>query len=58
MGWKEPQTNKELQSFVGLANFYHRMIKGHAAIAAPLTSIMATPWDARNGGDLIAPTAS
>ena len=36
----------QLQSFIGLVNYYSRMIKGYAGIAAPLTAIMAKPWNA------------
>ena len=46
--WKEPQTNKELQSFIGLANYYHRMIERYAEISAPLTDIMAKTWGKSN----------
>ncbi|KAL0168429.1 hypothetical protein M9458_036651, partial [Cirrhinus mrigala] len=37
--WPQPQTLKELQRFLGFANFYRRFIRGYSVIAAPLTSM-------------------
>ncbi|KAI2644696.1 Retrotransposon-like protein 1 [Labeo rohita] len=37
--WPQPQTLKELQRFLGFANFYRRFIRGYSIIAAPLTSM-------------------
>jgi len=38
-GWKEPQNVKEVQSFLGLANYYRRFIKSFAKLATPLTNL-------------------
>ncbi|XP_075101937.1 putative mitochondrial protein AtMg00860 [Nicotiana tabacum] len=35
--WEAPTKVPELQSFLGLANYYRRFIFGYSAIAAPLT---------------------
>ncbi|XP_027351223.1 uncharacterized protein LOC113862333 [Abrus precatorius] len=35
--WERPKTATEIHSFVGLAGYYRRFIKGVAKIAAPLT---------------------
>lgn len=37
--WPRPQGKKDVQSFIGFANFYRRFIKGFSEIAAPLTSL-------------------
>lgn len=41
--WPPPRTTKTLHSFLGLAEFYRRFIKGYATIAAPL--VKATTID-------------
>ena len=35
--WSEPSKLKELRSFLGLANYYRRFIKGYSKVVAPLT---------------------
>ncbi|KAL0163661.1 hypothetical protein M9458_039414, partial [Cirrhinus mrigala] len=37
--WPRPQTLKELQRFLGFANFYRRFIYSFSQVAAPLTSL-------------------
>lgn len=36
----QPNTVKELQRFLGFANFYQRFIKNYSITAAPLTSLL------------------
>jgi Reverse transcriptase (RNA-dependent DNA polymerase) len=44
--WKIPQTKKELQSFLGFANYYWRFIEGYSNIVKPLTTLTGkTPWN-------------
>ncbi|KAL0170543.1 hypothetical protein M9458_035139, partial [Cirrhinus mrigala] len=38
--WPQPSTIKELQRFLGFANFYRRFIRNFSTIAAPLTSLL------------------
>ena len=37
--WPTPETVRDIQAFLGLANFYRRFIKGFAGIARPLTDL-------------------
>ncbi len=38
--WPQPTTVKELQRFLGFANFYRRFIRNYSLIASPLTSLL------------------
>jgi len=38
--WPTPTTVRELQVFLGFANFYRRFIAGYSKIAAPMTSLL------------------
>ncbi|KAK3549568.1 hypothetical protein QTP86_004972 [Hemibagrus guttatus] len=38
--WPIPTSVKELQRFMGFANFYHRFIQGFSSITSPLTSLL------------------
>ena len=38
--WPQPSNLKELQRFLGFANFYRRFIKGYSQISAPITSLL------------------
>ena len=35
--WPAPQSRKDLQRFLGFANFYRRFVRGFSSVAAPLT---------------------
>src|SRR5690606_20119807 len=37
--WEEPQNVKDVQSFLGFANFYRRFINGYSRIVASLTNL-------------------
>ena len=45
--WPEPRKVKDIQSFLGFANFYHRFISGYSDIVVPLTRLTRknTPWN-------------
>ncbi|KAK3534931.1 hypothetical protein QTP70_002016 [Hemibagrus guttatus] len=45
--WPRPTTVKELQRFLGFANFYHSFIRNYSITAAPLTSLLKAPWTTR-----------
>ncbi|KAK3556936.1 hypothetical protein QTP70_022432 [Hemibagrus guttatus] len=38
--WPQPGTMKDLQRFLGFANFYRRFISGYSDLTAPLTSLL------------------
>ncbi|KAK3521961.1 hypothetical protein QTP70_020459 [Hemibagrus guttatus] len=38
--WPNPTTVKELQRFLGFANFYRRFIRNYGSMAGPLTSLL------------------
>lgn len=40
--WQAPRTWKQLQSFLGFANFYRQFIPSFAQIALPLTDLLCT----------------
>ena len=40
--WPEPKSVRDIQVFIGFANFYRRFIRGISKIAAPLTSMLKT----------------
>jgi transposase InsO family protein len=37
--WKSPKCVKDVQAFLGFANFYRRFIQGFSALAAPLSAL-------------------
>ena len=43
--WKQPRCLKDVQAFLGFANFYRRFIKGYSQLAAPLSNL--TKMDAK-----------
>ena len=38
--WEPPNSVKDVRSFLGFANYYHRFVPGYAGIASPLTLLM------------------
>ena len=51
--WPESKSVRDIQVFLGFANFYWRFIQGFSKIAAPLTSMLKTtnkPAPSRNDG--------
>ena len=37
--WLVPKTVKEVQSYLGFANFYRKFINNYSSLASPLTSL-------------------
>lgn len=37
--WKEPRCTRDVQAFLGFANFYRKFVSGYSLIAAPLTNL-------------------
>jgi hypothetical protein len=48
--WPEPCTFREVQVFLGFANFYRRFIASYSKIAAPLTSMLKGSVNGRKSG--------
>ena len=46
--WPEPKSVKNIQVFLGFANFYRRFIQDFSKIARPLTSMLKTTRSAEN----------
>jgi hypothetical protein len=43
--WKELKTKKEIQSFLGFANYYRKFIKGYGLITKSMTKLTGNkPW--------------
>ena len=40
--WPEPKSLRDIQVFLGFANFYRQFIQGFSRIVAPLTSMLKT----------------
>ena len=40
--WPEPNSVRDIQVFIGFANFYRRFIQDFSKITAPLTSMLKT----------------
>ena len=50
LDWPEPQKVKDIQAFLGFANFYCRFIQGYSNIVVPLTPLTCkgVPWSFSN----------
>lgn len=42
--WPTPTTQRQLQQFLGFANFYRRFIQDFSKVAAPLTKLTSFAW--------------
>jgi hypothetical protein len=40
--WPRPKTNKEVRSFLGLANYFRRFVQGYSGLVAPLIALTKT----------------
>ena len=50
--WPKPKTYRDVQVFLGFANFYRRFIYGYSSIAAPLTDLLKGSKDGKKPGPL------
>ena len=50
--WPQPKTYRDVQVFLGFANFYRRFIKGYSAIATPLTDLLKGSKEGKKPGPL------
>ena len=46
--WPKPKSIRNIQVFLGFANFYWRFIQGFSKIVGSLTSMLQTTWSAKN----------
>ena len=46
--WPEPKSVRDIQVFLGFANFYCRLFQGFSKIASPLTSMLRTSNPSEN----------
>ena len=53
--WKPPQNVKDLQRFLGFANFFRRFIKGFSCIAQPLTELLGSPTKSKKNSKATTP---
>ena len=46
LDWQDPTSVKELQQFLGFANFYRRFIQGYSGVTEPMTRLLkkGTTW--------------
>ena len=51
--WPEPKSVRDIQAFLGFANFYRRFIRGFSKIAGPLTSMLGTAKSSENSLTLV-----
>jgi len=51
--WPRPKTFREVQVFLGFANFYRRFIRSYSKIIAPLTSLMKGAKNGKKTGELV-----
>jgi len=49
--WPTPSNRKEVQSFLGFTNFYHRFIQGFSHLAHPLFDLMQKDMEWRWGAE-------
>ena len=40
VNWKPPRSVTEVRSFLGVAGYYRRFVKGFSIIASPLTKLL------------------
>ena len=50
--WPEPKSVRDIQVFLGFANFYWRFIQGFSHIAAPFTSMLKTTGSTGSAANL------
>ena len=47
LSWKAPRSVKDIQSFIGFANFYRRFIENFFKVCKPITDTLKTKGDKR-----------
>ncbi len=48
--WPPPKTHREIQVFLGFANFYRRFIEGYSRVASPMTDLLKGSKNEKKSG--------
>ena len=58
MDWPRPQSTHDVRSFLGLASYYHKFIRGFSQLAKPLTNLtkekVGWRWDKKEEQSFLA----
>ena len=51
--WPNPKTHRDIQVFLGFANFYRVFIEGYSKITAPMTNLLKGMQNGKKSGELM-----
>jgi hypothetical protein len=56
--WPQPKTFREVQQFLGFANFYRRFILKYSKVVAPMTDLLVGSVNGKKGGPFVFPESA